>query len=77
MHIFPSILIGCAVWVGTVYMAHAKLFAVLSAPFVVSGIALILAMIPEICWRRPWTAVPAGVLGLSMVAVVGSLILLR
>lgn len=76
MHIFPGALIGCVVWAGTVAMAEAQVFALLSGPFIVSGTALILAMIPEIRWARPMTAAPAGLLLASMVAVVGSLMMM-
>jgi len=76
MHAFPSALIGLAIWAGTGFMADAKLFALLSGPFIVSGVMLILAMIPEICWRRPWSAILCGVLLASMVAVVGSLMMM-
>ena len=73
MHILIGTLAGLAIWIAAMVFASATMFAVLSGPFIVSGTALILAMIPEINWRRPWTATQAAVLACSMLVVVGAL----
>lgn len=73
MRVLIGTLAGLVIWIATMALASATMFAVLSGPFIVSGTALILAMIPEINWRRPWTATPAAVLVCSMLVVVGAL----
>lgn len=76
MHIYPGALVGISIWIATLTYAHTKLWAILSGPVIVSGVALVLALAPEISRARPWTSATLGVMAAALLVFVGSVAVL-
>jgi hypothetical protein len=75
MHILPASLLGFVAWV-VILIAAPSIYAVAAAPFIVSGVALLLVLIPGLDRREIHGATVTYTLAVSMLIVVGSLMLI-
>lgn len=53
MHVFPSMLIGFAVWIAVIISASVKLYALGAGPLIVSAVALAACAAPVLRLPRP------------------------